>query len=248
MFTMVNVPFVHVSDTKGFDIENDLTIEGKYGDPDWTPGKSDQVWVWDPNKGASGDYNKFYWDVGNDDSVEGWEPGWTEVVGQELMFADIYPNGLPVGGAFYFQNSQAAAKPMTVNGQVEPEDEVEVSLKEGAGMFTMAGNPYPVATDIEQIAIEGKYGDPEWTPSKSDQIWVWDPNKGASGDYNKFYWDVGNDDSVEGWEPGWTEVVGQELMFSDIYPNGILSGTPFYFQNSQATAKSVTFESPLAKK
>ena len=247
MFTMVSVPFVHVSDTKGFDLENDLTLEGKHGDADWTPSKSDQIWVWDPAKGASGAYNKFYWDVGFDDPSEGWDPGWTEVVGQELMFADMYPNGLPEGGAFYFQNSEANAKALTVSGAVESKDEAEIDLAAGKGMFTMVGNPYPVATDLEKLTLEGKHGDADWTPSKSDQIWVWDPAKGASGAYNKFYWDVGFDDPSEGWDPGWTEVVGQKLMFADIYPNGIPSGTPFYFQNSETGAKSVTFVSPLIK-
>ena len=150
--TMVNVPFANVTDgTKGVSIE-DLVIPEKHCDDDWEVTKCDQIWVFNTKKNG---YDTFYWDMGDGET---YDPEWYNAY-EDGTFTDFYPNGLPEGAAFFFQNSEAKAKPMTSSGAVDSRDEIEIELVSGKGKLTMVGNPYPVATDIEAVSIPGKHCD-----------------------------------------------------------------------------------------
>lgn len=184
-FIMKTAPFSVVGD-ETIPLTLDEALVGDFA-------AGDKAYVWDPSIGTSGDYKIFqYSDDLFDPGVPGFVgPGWGNLSG---FVVDL---SLPTGQGFWV--TSAASMSYTTAGQVR---ESQVSLSTPAGTFSMLGNPYPADVSLNDITMTGI--------AAGDQIYVWDPTLGTSGDYKIFqYSDDLFDPGVPGFVgPGWGNLSG----------------------------------------
>ena len=225
-YTMLNVPFQHVNnDGKGLMLNSDITVANVTGNAD-NFNNADQIWVWVPADEA---YTKFfYYDDGN-------EAGWSVTTGGQEYFEELtdWENGLPEGSAIFYKAKAPSGKALTGSGAIERQDEVELDLV--SGTYTMIGNPYPVALQLntDQFTAENVTGNAD-NFNDADQIWVWVP---ADEAYTKFfYYDDGN-------EAGWSITTGGQEYIEELedWANGIPSGTAMYYKAKTGAGKKAVF-------
>ena len=231
-FTMLNIPFYHVNnDGKGLMLNSDITVNQADGKDN--PGTADQIWVWVPSKE---NYDKFFlYDDGDPDNF-----GWSAIEDDEWCFIQDYPgyeNGLPEGAAIYYKARSKTGKTMTGSGQVENESECGLDI--APNNFTMLGNPYPTALQLnDKLQFAVTLADGDDNPGTADQIWVWIPSK---DNYDKFFlYDDGDKANF-----GWSAIEDDEWCFIQDYPgyeNGIPVGTPVYYKSRGSVTKEAVYK------
>ena len=252
-FTMFTVPFNHVSnDGKGLMLGTDIQFENIYGDEEYSYVKSDQCRIWN---GLNG-YDIFFYFPGYtadpaDPEDEDMAAGWYHFT-EDTLFAETegFENGLKEGQSIYFKAVTGEGKTATGSGAVESEPEYEVPLT--SGRFTMYGNPYPVATflnDKDSVEFVNIYGDEEYSYVKSDQCRIWN---GLNG-YDIFFYFPGYtadpaDPEDEDMAAGWYHFT-EDTLFEETegFENGLKPGSAIYFKAVEGAGKKMIFKSPLAK-
>ncbi len=150
------------------------------------------------NASGSG-YNRYYYisDAydANENEVEGWSDG----------NGDLAENAINIGKGFWFKAPAAAVSgtaTLTLNGQVNGNESGSVSFT--ANTFALAANPFPVATDLNNVTVSGIVAS-TFDNMNSDAAQIQVLNASGSG-YNRYYYisDAydANENEVEGWSDG----------------------------------------------
>ena len=235
---MINVPFVNVADpTAGLQLNSDIDIANVTADAD-DSANADQIWVWIPADNA---YSKFFRYAG--DGVE-YDPGWCDLNDPDWNYIEDRPgfeNGLPLGSAIFYKAKSGSGKAITGSGAVESQDEVELPL--ASSNYTMVGNPYPAALQLNgaKFTVDNVTADAD-DSANADQIWVWIPTDNA---YSKFFRYAG--DGVE-YDPGWCDLNDPDWNYIEDRPGfeeGIEAGTAMYYKAKVGSGKAAVFTSPL---
>lgn len=102
-YTMLNVPFQHVSnDGKGLMLNSDITVLNVTGDAD-DYRNADQIWIWNPTTESYVSF--FYYDDGD-------EAGWSITTGGQEYIEELteWEAGIPSGTAMYYKAKTGAGK------------------------------------------------------------------------------------------------------------------------------------------
>ena len=191
--------------------------------------KADHILLW--VKQADGSYNYEDW------YCAGGETGWKCTDG--TLFADRYPDGLPVGTTFWYNAAKkegGIASSVTTSGAVSSDEYVKRGILRG--QYNFVSYPYPTALKLDD-ADQVDWGESaSGRASKADHILMWVKQADGSYNYDDCY-NTGN---------GWKCTDG--TMFAEKYPNGIAVGTGFWIDAAAKEGSDsfdVTFKSPLAK-
>ena len=218
---MYAVPFTGVGGG-GFQLNSTAFSGDSFGaegnmDADW-------VMIWNPTTSGYDNYYKYsdgLWYSGENDE----------------LFEDIqnYPNGLPVGTAFWYQSRGTSDGNITIAGEV-PTDSTLSSTVTCRNFNTLA-YPYPVnffLNDTAQVDWSGAYG----AEGNMDADWVmiWNPTTSGYDNYYKYsdgLWYSGENDE----------------LFEDIqnYPNGFPVGTAFWYQSREPNVAKASFNVTFKK-
>ena len=224
-FNMVCVPF-EGTDGDGFKLNQCLAGVNLVGAA--VPTGADKIQIWDA---ATGAYDNWFYYFNNDEWTGWWDEGT-----QNLLFEDVYPNGLPAGTAFWYKSDANAANngSVTLSGQVPAATTVDFEVLRGK--FNMVADAYPVAlklNDSNQVVWTGATG--AAVPTGADLIQIWDATTGA---YENWFYYFNNDEWTGWWDEG-----TQNLLFEDVYPNGLPVGKPFWYKAAGASGSfDITFK------
>ena len=175
--------------TASYDLQN-IKLIGGYGD-----GGSDGIYVYNEFAALTGDY--YFWGTVEDSAgdkdyaVDGWYNG---QYGTEL----VENITLPLGTGLYLNLSAGSAgATVQYSGEVYQE-QLEQPLAAG---YNMIGNSTPVPVALQDIKLDGAYGD-----GGSDGIYVYNEFAALTGDY--YFWGTVEDSAgdmdyaVDGWYNG----------------------------------------------
>ena len=226
LYNLLSLPFEAV-DGKGISLDD---INFSNGSVSARAANADTIMLWvDKGEGVF-DY-------------ENWthkSTGWIKV-GTSDGFADCYPDGLPVGTAFWYKAAKrAVAGTATVSGAVCPDDYVEMEIIRD--QYNFVSFPYPTALKLND-ANQVDWGDASTSAraAQADTIMLWVKKGNGQYDYENFTKK----------SAGWTCVATGNL-FEDEYPDGVAVGTGFWYKPYNKAGASATFKvkftSPLASK
>ena len=189
-------------------------------------GSADLVMIWDP---TTSDYDNYY--KYSDDGL------WYSARNDEL-FEDAanYPNGLPVGTAFWYQSRGTSGGNITVAGEVPMDTTLTATVI--CRKFNTLAYPYPVnffLNDTDQADWSEAFG--SGGSGSADLVMLWDP---TTSDYDNYY--KYSDDGL------WYSARNDEL-FEDVanYPNGLPVGTAFWYQSREPNDSKGSFEVTFKK-
>ena len=175
--------------TATYDLQNIKLING-YGD-----GGTEAIYVYDSTANLTGDY--YYWGTVEDSAgdmdyaVDGWYNG---SYGSEL----VENVTLPIGTGLYLNISMFSTG---VKVQFAGEVYQDVVVQPLAPGYNMIGNSTPIAINLQDIKLDGGYGD-----GGTEAIYVYDSTANLTGDY--YYWGTIEDSAgdmdyaVDGWYNG----------------------------------------------
>ena len=200
----------------GFSL-NDITLTGM------TAGESsddaDAVQFWNP---ATSGYETYYLYSGPDA-----DDGWYNVTTDE-SFDDDYPDGKPVGTAFwYFARSTGEGAQQTA-GAVENDATVTYELTKGN--YNLVASAYPINLKLNDMVLANMTAGE--SSDDADAVQFWNP---ATSGYETYYLYSGPDA-----DDGWYNVTTDE-SFDDDYPEGMPVGTAFWYFARGTGMGSVTF-------
>lgn len=153
------------------------TLLGVFGTNNLTKGKSaqaDNIFIWDPSKGGVGGYWVYYQDANGD---------------FRTYVGDILTNNAPVftGQAMWIKSSPLSMQTnqITLMGEVVPLPNQTIPMVEG---FQMLGYGFSSDVALSNTAFFAS-GATGGKAAQSDNMFIWDSNKGAAGGYHSLYLD-----------------------------------------------------------
>ena len=200
----------------GFSL-NDVTLTGlTASDASET---ADLAMFWDPE--TSG-YNTYYLYSGPDA-----EDGWYNMT-TDNFFDDDYPDGMPVGTAFWYFARNSGEGAQQTAGAVENDDTVTFTITKGN--YNLIASAYPIALKLNAMVLSGLTASD--ASETADLAMFWDP---ATSGYNTYYLYTGPDA-----EDGWYNMT-TDNFFDDDYPNGMPVGTAFWYFARGTGTGTITF-------
>ena len=213
-FNMYAVPFTGVGGG-GFQLNSSAFSGDSFGAGGL--GAADWVMLWVP---AIFDYEVYY--KYDEDGL------WYAVKGDNL-FEENYPDGLPVGTAFWYQSRGTSDGNITIAGEVPTASTLSATVT--CRNFNTLAYPYPVnffLNDNTQVDWSDAYG--AGGLGAADWVMLWVP---AIFDYEVYY--KYDEDGL------WYAVKGDNL-FEVNYPDGLPVGTAFWYQSREPDTLKTSFE------
>ena len=208
----------------GFSL-NDITLTGMTAGESSDDGDLIQFWV--PE--TSG-YEAYYLYEGDEDYPYGWYNTTTDE-----SFDTDYPNGKPVGTAFWYiarGTFNGSTGTQQTAGAVESDATVTYTLTKGN--YNLVASAYPISLKLNNAILSGMTAGE--SSDDGDLIQFWLPE--TSG-YEAYYLYEGDEDYPYGWYNTTTDE-----SFDTDYPNGKPVGTAFWYIARGAfdgTTGSITF-------
>lgn len=166
---------------------------------------SDQIWLWDT---AVGNWDKYFYQGGRGTKATGWTKiGETELIGDNIT---------ATAGQTVFFLRYGNETAITLSGAVKPFlDSKETSFVCGQGQYLFVSYPWPEVLKVAKFSEfypNGVKPAMSATGASSDQIWLWDTNK---GDWDKYFYQGGRGSKAEGWTK-----LGETELTTDSIPVG----------------------------
>ena len=241
-YTMMSIPFEAV-DGKGISL-NDLQF-ANLAYSKYLPTQCDQIWLWVKLDSGNWDYEKW--------RFKSPEDGWITVgaitkggvpYGVGTAFDTVYPDGIPVGSAFWFRAyNKATPRTFTASGQVLSEN---VSRTINRGQFQFVGLPYPTNLKLngeDKNVDSTNCSNNKYLPTSCDQIWFWTEKPDKTWDYEKWRYRSPED----GWvsvgaitKEGGSHAAG--TPFQTVYPDGVSVASGFWFNSYNKAGASSTYD------
>ncbi|MGN0834183.1 MAG: hypothetical protein ACI4RD_11130, partial [Kiritimatiellia bacterium] len=200
----------------GFSL-NDITLIGMTASD--ASETADLAMFWDPE--TSG-YNVYYLYSGPEA-----DDGWYNM-STDNFFDDDYPDGMPVGTAFWYFARNSGEGTWQTAGAVENDDTISFTITKGN--YNLIASAYPIALKLNDMELSGLTASD--ASETADLAMFWDPE--TSG-YNVYYLYSGPEA-----DDGWYNM-STDNFFDDDYPNGMPVGTAFwYFARGTGTGR-ITF-------
>ena len=241
-YTLMSIPFEAV-DGKGISL-NDLKFSNLAYNS-YLPTSCDQIWFWVKLDNGSWDYET--WRYRTPDA------GWVTLsaitkggvpFAANTSFDTVYPDGIPVGSAFWFRAyNNAKTRTFTASGQVLSEN---VSRTINRGQFQFVGLPYPTNLKLngEDKNVDSSnctYNN--YLPTSCDQIWFWVEKSDKTWDYETWRYRTP--------EAGWVSVgtitkggvtYPAGTPFQTVYPDGVPVASGFWFNSYNKAGASSTYD------